>query len=194
MIGRLIPILAFLLLGVLLAVGLTIADRKTELPSPLIGKPMPDFSLPVLGQNELVMTRSDLLGEPFLLNVWASWCVTCRVEHPLIEKLAASGELRIVGLNYRDQPEDALAWLQQFGNPYALNLADVSGRTAIDFGVYAAPETFLVDADGTIVFKHIGALTEEVIAEEILSRLDEWKPGDQVAMYIKPARSTGPSE
>ncbi|MEJ8568533.1 DsbE family thiol:disulfide interchange protein [Elongatibacter sediminis] len=172
MIGRLLPLGVFLLLAVLLAVGLTIADRKTEIPSPLIGKPMPQFSLPVLGQPAIQLGHEDLLGEPFLLNVWASWCVTCRVEHPVIEALAKSERIPIVGLNYRDAESDALAWLEHFGNPYAVNLADESGRTAIDFGVYAAPETFLIDAEGRIVFKHIGALTPEIIESEILARLE----------------------
>jgi cytochrome c biogenesis protein CcmG/thiol:disulfide interchange protein DsbE len=172
MTGRLLPLAVFLLLVLLLAVGLTIADRKTELPSPLIGKSMPPFSLPLLGQEEVRISHRDLLGEPFLLNVWASWCVTCRVEHPVIEELAASGRLRVVGLNYRDETADALAWLEHFGNPYALNIADISGRTAIDFGVYAAPESFLIDAEGRILYKHIGALTADVVEREIIGRLD----------------------
>ena len=168
MIGRIIPIVVFVLLGLLLAAGLKISDHKMDLPSPLIGKKIPEFSLPALGQENVRITHEDLIGQPFLLNVWASWCPTCRVEHPFIEQLAASGRLRVIGLNYRDQPEDALAWLARFGNPYALNIADVSGRTAIDFGVYLAPESFLVDAGGTIVFKQIGALTPEIIETEIL--------------------------
>ena len=173
MIGRLVPIIAFVLLGVLLAVGLKIADRKTEIPSPLIGKKIPEFSLPLLGQEEVIVTQDDLIGEPFLLNVWASWCVTCRVEHPFIEQLAESGKLRVIGLNYRDEEADALAWLQHFGNPYAMNIADLPGRTAIDLGVYAAPESFLVDPAGYIVFKQIGAVTPEVIENEILPRVRE---------------------
>jgi cytochrome c biogenesis protein CcmG/thiol:disulfide interchange protein DsbE len=173
MIGRLAPILLFALLGILLAVGLKIADHKTDLPSPLIGKMIPEFSLPLLGQEEVIITHNDLIGEPFLLNVWASWCVTCRVEHPFIEQLAKSGKLRVIGLNYRDQESDALAWLQQFGNPYVMNIADLPGRTAIDFGVYAAPESFLVDPTGRIVFKQIGAVTPEVIENEILPRVRE---------------------
>jgi cytochrome c biogenesis protein CcmG/thiol:disulfide interchange protein DsbE len=171
--SRLIPLLLFLLLAVLLAVGLTIADKKTELPSPLIGKAIPEFTLPVLGQPDILVAHSELLGEPFLLNVWASWCVTCRVEHPVIEELAESGVLKVVGLNYRDDPDDAQAWLQHFGNPFELVLADEVGRTAIDFGVYAAPESFLVDARGQIVFKQIGALTHEIVQSEILDRLDK---------------------
>lgn len=172
MMSRVLPLVLFLLLAVLLAVGLTIADRKSELPSPLIGKPMPGFSLPVLGQPDSLVSNTDLLGEPFLLNVWASWCVTCRVEHPVIEQLAESGQIKIVGLNYRDDPADAQGWLQHFGNPFALILADETGRTAIDFGVYAAPETFLIDARGNIVFKQIGALTTEIVEQEILARLN----------------------
>ena len=101
MIGRIVPIAVFLLLGVLLAVGLKIADHKTDLPSPLVGRPMPAFSLPLLGQEETIINSKDLIGEPFLVNFWASWCVTCRVEHPVIEELAASGVIPIIGLNFR---------------------------------------------------------------------------------------------
>ena len=173
MIGRLVPIIVFVLLGILLAVGLKIADHKTEIPSPLIGKKLPEFSLPLLGQEDVIVTQDDLIGEPFLLNVWASWCVTCRVEHPFIEQLAESGKLRVIGLNYRDEESDALAWLQHFGNPYAMNIADLPGRTAIDLGVYAAPESFLVDPAGYIVFKQIGAVTPEVIENEILPLVRE---------------------
>ncbi len=176
MISRLLPLALFILLGVLLAVGLTRSDKKSELPSPLIGKPMPEFSLPLLGRPDLEFTHRDLIGEPFLLNVWASWCVSCRVEHPLITQLAESGRLRVIGLNYRDAPEDALAWLDQFGNPYELILADFSGRTAIDFGVYAAPESFLVSANGEILYKQIGVLTPEAIENEILPRLEPAAP------------------
>ena len=171
MIARIVPVVLFLLLGVLLAVGLTISDHKEDLPSPLIGKSIPEFTLPLLGQADTKITQADLIGEPFLLNVWASWCATCRFEHPLIESLAASGAVRVIGLNYRDEEADAQRWLNRFGNPYAMNLADPTGRTAIDFGVYAAPESFLVDASGTIVYKQIGALTQEVIDREILTRL-----------------------
>jgi cytochrome c biogenesis protein CcmG/thiol:disulfide interchange protein DsbE len=171
MIGRILPIAIFIALGVLLAVGLKIADHKTELPSPLIGKPMPAFSLPLLGQEEVVIDSADLIGEPFLVNFWASWCVTCRVEHPVIEELAKTGAIRIIGLNFRDETADAQAWLQRFGNPYTMIIQDYSGRTSIDFGVYAAPETFLVDENGIIVFKQLGALTPAVIEQEILPRI-----------------------
>ena len=174
MIGRLLPVLIFLALGILLAAGLKIADHKTELPSPLIGKKIPEFSLPLLGRDDVTITQDELIGTPFLLNVWASWCVTCRVEHPVIEELASSGLIRVVGLNYRDETADALAWLDHFGNPYELNIVDITGRTAIDFGVYAAPESFLVDPDGNIVFKQIGAVTPAIIENEIVPRLEQW--------------------
>ena len=174
MIGRLLPIIIFLALGILLGVGLKIADHKTDIPSPLIGKNIPEFSLPILGQEEVIVTQDDLIGTPFLLNVWASWCVTCRVEHPIIEELASSGLIRVVGLNWKDDAADAQAWLARFGNPYDINISDTSGRTGIDFGVYAAPESFLVDPDGRIVFKQIGAVTPEIIKQEIVPRVQEW--------------------
>ena len=173
MIGRLLPVGIFLLLGVLLAVGLKIADHKTDLPSPLVGKPMPAFTLPLLDREEVIVDSAALIGEPFLVNFWASWCVTCRVEHPVIEELAKSGAIRIVGMNFRDEPADARAWLARFGNPYDMIIVDRDGRTSIDFGVYAAPESFLVDATGTIVFKQLGALTPEVIEQEILPRIGQ---------------------
>lgn len=171
MIGRLVPVILFLALGLLLAVGLKIADHKTEIPSPLIGKKMPEFTLPVLGREDTMVSSADLVGTPFLLNIWASWCPTCRYEHPVITELAKSGAVRVIGLNYRDEAGDAQQWLRRFGDPYEFSLADVSGRTGIDFGVYAAPESFLVDAEGNVVFKQIGAMTNEVIEQEILPRI-----------------------
>ena len=171
MIGRLLPVIIFLALGILLAVGLKIADKKTEIPSPLVGREMPKFTLPLLGQEDVIINSDDLIGEPMLINFWASWCVTCRVEHPVIEELAEMGVLKIIGLNFRDEAEDAQAWLRQFGNPYTIIPHDLNGRTSIDFGVYAAPESFLVDEKGIIVFKQLGAMTPQVIEEEILPRI-----------------------
>lgn len=171
MMTRLLPIIIFVLLGVLLAVGLKIADKKQDLPSPLIGKPVPEFSLPLLGQEDTIVSSEDLKGEPVLVNFWASWCVTCRVEHPVIEELARMNVLKIIGMNFRDEPEDAAAWLRQFGNPYTMVIQDYTGRTSIDFGVYAAPESFLLDENGVIVFKQLGALTPEIIETEILPRI-----------------------
>jgi cytochrome c biogenesis protein CcmG/thiol:disulfide interchange protein DsbE len=119
------------------------------------------------------MSSADLLGRPFLLNVWASWCVTCRYEHPVITDLAAMNLLPVIGLNYRDPRPNALEWLSRFGDPYDFHLADEPGRVAIDFGVYAAPESFLIDAKGVIRFKHIGALTPEIVHEKLLPLVDQ---------------------
>jgi cytochrome c biogenesis protein CcmG/thiol:disulfide interchange protein DsbE len=175
--SRLVPLVAFLMLIGLLMVGLKSADKKTELPSPLIGKPAPAFNLPLLASPGEEMSKDSFLGQFYLVNFWASWCVTCRVEHPVITKLAESNVLTVVGLNFRDEPGDANAWLAQFGDPYDVILTDFDGRTSIDFGVYAAPESFLVDPSGTIVFKQLGAMTNEVIKTEILPRLANKEPG-----------------
>lgn len=171
MIGRIVPIALFVLLAVLLGIGLKIADHKTDIPSPLIGKPVPEFALPVLNKADQVVSNTDLLGEPYLVNFWASWCPTCRYEHPIITDLAQSGALRVIGIDFRDDTADANAWLAQFGNPYSLVLVDRDGRTSIDFGVYAAPESFLVDASGKVVYKQLGAMTYEAIEKEILPRI-----------------------
>ena len=176
--SRVLPLMAFVLLVALLVVGLKIADRKTQLPSPLIDKPAPAFDLPVLGQPGQTMSRESFLGTPYLVNFWASWCVTCRVEHPVITDLARSGALRVIGFNFRDENADAQAWLAQFGNPYEVTLVDLDGRISIDFGVYAAPESFLVDPSGVIVFKQLGAMTHDIIETEILPRLASMESGN----------------
>jgi len=173
--ARTLPLLAFVLLIILLIVGLQIADRKTELPSPLLNKPAPAFDLPVLGNPGQRLSKESFLGKPYLVNFWASWCITCRVEHPVVTELAKLNKITIVGLNFRDEKTDAMEWLDQFGNPYDVNLRDADGRTSIDFGVYAAPESFLVDPDGMIVFKQLGALTPEIVETEILPRVAAWK-------------------
>ncbi len=175
--SRIVPLAAFLLLVALLVVGLKIADKKTQIPSPLIDKPVPAFDLPVLGKVEQRMSAESFLGKPYLVNFWGSWCVTCRVEHPVITQLARMGVVDVVGLNFRDDEQDALAWLRRFGNPYSVTLVDFDGRTSIDFGVYAAPETFLVDPSGKIVFKHLGQMTMDVIETEILPRLASMESG-----------------
>ena len=169
--SRILPLVAFILLVVLLVVGLKISDRKTFIPSPLIDKPAPEFNLPVLGHPGRMVSKESLLGTPYLVNFWASWCVTCRVEHPVIGDLARSGALRVIGFNFRDETADANAWLARFGNPYEMTLVDMDGRVSIDFGVYAAPESFLVDSSGVIVYKQLGAMTHEVIDTEILPRI-----------------------
>jgi cytochrome c biogenesis protein CcmG/thiol:disulfide interchange protein DsbE len=165
--------LVFLSLMGLLLYGVSQSGRadRDALPSPLIGKPAPAFALPVLHEPERTVTLEELKGQPFLLNVWGSWCVECRVEHPVLTRFAETRSLRVVGYNWKDEPADALRWLEQFGNPYWLVLADVEGRAAIDWGIYGAPETFLVDGAGMIRWKHIGALTDEVIEGELMPAL-----------------------
>ena len=170
---RWLPFLAFLLVAALLAEGVWLSrdpDREA-LPSALIGKPAPDFALPVLHEPTRVVTGRDLRGQPYVLNVWGSWCVECRVEHPVITRFAETKRVRVIGYNWKDEPADALAWLEQFNNPYWVVLADEVGRTAIDFGVYGAPETFLVDADGIVRWKHVGPLSDDIVQNELLPAL-----------------------
>lgn len=177
--NRVLPLLAFALLIGLLMIGLKIADRKELLPSPLINKPVPTFDLPVLGNPQQRLSNESMLGKPYLVNFWASWCVTCQVEHPVVTALAESNKLTVLGMNFRDERADAIAWLAKFGDPYDIILQDADGRISIDFGVYAAPESFLVDPAGIIVFKQTGALTAEIIETEILPRVAAMQGGQQ---------------
>jgi cytochrome c biogenesis protein CcmG/thiol:disulfide interchange protein DsbE len=175
--SRILPLLAFALLVGLLVVGLKIADKKTQIPSPLIDKPVPAFELPVLASPGQRMSAESLLGKPYLVNFWGSWCPTCRVEHPIVNELAKLKAVYIVGMNFRDEEQDATAWLRRWGDPYDVSLVDYDGRVSIDFGVYAAPETFLVDPSGTIVFKHLGQLTWDIVETEILPRVASMESG-----------------
>ena len=175
--ARTLPLLAFALLVALLIVGLKISDKKTELPSPLLNKPAPAFDLPVLGNPGQRLSKESFLGKPYLVNFWASWCITCRVEHPVVTELAQLNKITIVGLNFRDETGDAMAWLGQWGDPYDVSLVDADGSVSVDFGVYAAPETFLVDPSGTIVFKHLGQLTWDIVQTEILPRVANMESG-----------------
>lgn len=174
MMGRLLPLAAFAALAVLLGVGVMMNSGKdtSALPSPLLGKPAPDFALPVLGEPDRIITRESLLGAPYLLNVWGSWCPACRDEHPVITRIAESGRIRVIGYDYKDEPEEAFRWLAQFGNPYELIIADVEGRAALDWGIYGAPETFLVDAQGMIRWKFVGPLTDEIVQQQLLPVLE----------------------
>ena len=161
----LVPI-GFLLLVILLGVGLTLDPRV--IPSPFIDKPAPQFSLPNLYQPDQVIATSDMLGQVWLFNVWATWCNACRAEHGTLVELARSNEVPIIGLNYKDDTEMAKRLLQQMGDPYQLNAVDKEGRVAIDWGVYGAPETFIVDKKGIIRHKHIGPLYPEALKETIM--------------------------
>lgn len=168
--GRWLPFAAFFLLALLLASGVWMSRKpdRDALPSPLINKPAPAFALPVLHEPTRTVTLDELKGKPFLLNVWGSWCVECRLEHPVITRFAETRRVRVIGYNWKDEPADALRWLEQFNNPYWLVLADVEGRAAIEWGIYGAPETFLVDAKGVIRWKHVGPLTDAVVANELM--------------------------
>jgi cytochrome c biogenesis protein CcmG/thiol:disulfide interchange protein DsbE len=161
-----IPLAVFAVLLVFLFVGLGLNPR--EVPSPLIGKPAPAFELTQLHDSGKPFTHKDLAGKVWLLNVWASWCVACREEHPVLVELSKSKTLPIVGLNYKDKPAEGKAWLKQFGDPYLLSVVDQDGRVGIDYGVYGVPETFLIDKQGVIRYKQIGPVTPEVLQTKIL--------------------------
>ncbi len=164
-----VPLLLFIGIAVFLAIGLTRDPR--EIPSPLIGKPVPAFSLPPVRGRALGLSSADLKGEVSLVNVFASWCVACREEHPLLMQIRRDGIVPVHGLNYKDQPADAARWLDEFGDPYRRTGADLDGRVAIDWGVYGVPETFVVDRDGRIVYKHIGPITPTVWQRTLLPRI-----------------------
>lgn len=161
-----LPLLVFGLLVAFMAAGLTLHPR--EVPSPLIDKPAPAFSLPVLAAPGRKLSASDMLGKVWLLNVWASWCVACRLEHPLVLEAARTGAVPIYGLNYKDDPAQAIDWLGRFGNPYVSSLSDSAGLVGIDYGVYGVPETFVIDKQGVIREKVIGPLTPETWRDTIL--------------------------
>ena len=168
------PLVLFLALAALLYKGLALNPR--EVPSPLIGKPAPEFTLPELNDTSRQLSHTDFQGKVSLLNVWATWCVSCRAEHPLLMQLARQG-VTIYGLDYKDSREDAQRWLQRFGDPYVANAFDADGRVGIDWGVYGTPETFVIDQQGIIRHKHIGPLTEEAIQREILPLIQKLKEG-----------------
>jgi cytochrome c biogenesis protein CcmG/thiol:disulfide interchange protein DsbE len=161
-----IPLAVFVVLVGFLAVGLKLDPRKV--PSPLIGKPAPAFRLAQLHKPDALLHVDDLKGRVWLLNVWASWCVSCREEHPLLMQLAQADILPIYGLDYKDKNEQALAWLRQNGDPYAASIVDADGRVGIDYGVYGVPETFLIDKAGIIRYKQIGPITAETLKSKIL--------------------------
>lgn len=169
----LLPLVFFSGLVVLFIFGLNNDPRVV--PSPFIGKPLPEISLPVLGQPDNVKSIDELKGDVFLLNIWATWCPPCREEHPILVNLAREENIVFLGLNLKDDETAALKWLEDLGNPYQLNLADKEGLAVIDLGVYGAPETFIVDKNGIIKYKHIGPLTTEVANEIILPMVNELK-------------------
>ena len=161
-----VPLAVFVVIAAFFGVGLTMNPR--EIPSPLIGKPVPEFSLPAVKGRTPGLSSADLRGEVALVNVFASWCVACREEHPVLLDLRRQGIVPIHGLNYKDKPDDAQAWLDELGDPYTRTGADISGRVGIDWGVYGVPETFVVDRKGQIAHKHIGPITPKALNDTLL--------------------------
>jgi len=160
-----VPLVLFGILVFFLGRGLKLDPR--ELPSPLIDKPAPAFALTRLDDPARTVRRDDMLGRVWLLNVWASWCVACREEHPALLAFSKTKSVPLVGLNYKDTRPEGLAWLQQFGDPYDMSIFDQNGRVGIDFGVYGVPETFVIDKRGVVRFKHVGPLTPELLKTKL---------------------------
>jgi len=171
MLRYLIPLALFLVVVGFLAIGLT--RDPHEVPSPLINKAAPTFRLPQLKDPAKTFSAEDMRGKVWVLNVWASWCVSCRDEHPLLVEYAKTNTVPIYGLNWKDKREDALAWLDEFGDPYVLSVADLEGRIAIDYGVYGAPETYLIDQTGVIRFKQIGPVTPDVWEQKFVPMVQQ---------------------
>ena len=166
-----IPIGLFALLGVLLAYGLKLDPHK--IPSPLVDKPLPAFSLPTLEKPEISFANADLHGKVVLINVWASWCVACKQEHPVLMRLASEKRVPLIGLNYKDKRVDAMQLLRTEGNPYDLSIMDADGRVGIDWGVYGVPETFVIDKQGVIRYKYIGPISTEVWEQTLLPLVEK---------------------
>ena len=171
MIRYLLPLAAFIILVAFLLVGLNLNPRK--IPSPLIGKPAPVFKLQQLHEPEKILESKDNLGKVWLLNVWASWCASCRDEHPLLVQLAKADVVPIYGLNYKDKRDLAIQWLEQLGDPYTKSVMDIEGRVGIEYGVYGVPETYVIDKSGVIQYKQIGPVTVEVLEKTILPLVKE---------------------
>jgi cytochrome c biogenesis protein CcmG, thiol:disulfide interchange protein DsbE len=179
--GVLIPLILFTALALLFWYGLQTGD-PSRLPSALIGKPVPEFTLPPLdglnagGSQVPGFTNADLAqGEPTIVNVWASWCVPCHEEHPLLTKLAERSGLSLFGINYKDNEDSARRFLGRYGNPFTRVGVDRTGRAAIDWGVYGVPETYVIAGDGTIAYRHVGPLTEESLEQQILPAIGHAK-------------------
>ena len=171
----LIPGLLFVVLVLFLWTGLSL--DPTEVPSPLVGKPAPTFDLESLDDPTERITTETLKGEVSLINVWATWCVACRQEHEALLAIRDTGEVRLFGLNYKDERPKAIQWLKQLGDPYQATAFDPDGSVSIDWGVYGAPETFLVDAQGIVRHKHIGPITAQVWRDELLPMVKTARAG-----------------
>jgi cytochrome c biogenesis protein CcmG, thiol:disulfide interchange protein DsbE len=168
-----IPLGVFALLVVVLAIGIAHSPDKGIIVSPLLGKPAPEFSLPSLTDPTQIVKSSDLRGRWYVFNVWGTWCFECKAEHSVLMEMSHAGVVPIIGMDWKDSESDAVAMLEQQGNPYAEIAVDKDGREAIDWGVYGAPETFLVNDQGVVVYKYVGALTREAWEKEFLPRLPQ---------------------
>lgn len=166
-----LPLVLFLMLVVFLAIGLN--RDPHEIPSPLIGKPTPTFALPTLSDPQRTFKSEEMRGKVWMLNGWASWCAACQDEHQTLLRFSRTGLVPIYGLDYKDERPNALAWLEELGNPYTLALSDTDGRVAIDFGVYGVPETFVIDRNGIIRYKQTGPITEEILQQKIIPLVKE---------------------
>jgi len=167
----LLPLAIFALLVGFLAAGLTLNPR--EVPSPLVGKPAPPFQLPQLHEQDKFFSPSEMTGKVWLLNFWASWCGGCKDEHPVLMRMAQTGDVPIYGMDYKDRRDEALTWLRRHGNPYLLTAVDEAGRIGIDYGVYGVPETYVIDKQGLIRFKQIGPVDDEVVTKKIMPLVKE---------------------
>ncbi len=181
-----VPLGIFSLMAVLLGIGLTMDPRR--IPSPLIGKPVPSFTAPDLHDTSVTISQAVLKDEVSVVNVWASWCAACYEEHPVLLKLAQLRETPIYGLNYKDTREDALDWLNRLGDPYTSSIFDQSGRIGMEWGVYGVPETFIVDHNGMIRYKHIGPVSEAQLHDLLLPLLDELR-ADSTSQTDESART-----
>ncbi len=166
-----VPLGIFFALVILLGVGLTLDPR--EVPSPLIDKPAPAFEVPQLGDPAKTFSPKEMIGKVWMFNVWASWCVSCREEHPVLMELSRQNVVPIYGLDYKDQRSEGLRWLSQFGNPYVLSAFDADGKVGIDYGVYGVPETYIIDKRGVIRYKQIGIVTRELVRDKIIPLVKE---------------------
>lgn len=173
MLKYLLPLLLFIVLSVFLAKGLKLNPK--DIPSPLIDKPAPAFTLPILASPDKTLKQTDMQGQVWLLNVWASWCVSCREEHPLLVQLAKQNLVTLVGLNYKDEVQAANLWLQKQGNPYYVSIMDADGRTGIDYGVYGVPETFVIDKRGVIRYKQTGPVSAGDLQQILLPLIQQLK-------------------
>ncbi|AKS42507.1 DsbE family thiol:disulfide interchange protein [Wenzhouxiangella marina] len=170
MIRMLIPLIVFLGLVALMVAGLQTAEDRKLVDSPLIGRPVPAFDLPGLHDPDARLSNRDFLGQPWILNVWGSWCWACRVEHPFVERLGREAGIPLLGFNWKDERADALEWIGQYGDAWTAHVTDFEGRSAIDLGVYGAPETFLIDHRGIIRHKHIGPIDQNVY-DDLMRRI-----------------------